>query len=103
MPGDPSYLSRKGHWKTVASPKDETDREWLALLATVGESLHQLRRNQGWSLRELCRLQGYAPDSAMVSSLEKGTIPGVTLYRIWRTANTMGYKTRIVFEKKERR
>jgi len=86
------------HGQTL-DPVKETDRHWLALLNEVGGQLREIRKGQGHALINLASMLGLNSPGNL-PDIERGRIPGVSLYRLWKIADALGYELQVTFTRK---
>jgi hypothetical protein len=83
----------------ILAPDKETDQHWWVFLSGVGGQLKGLRTGQGHSLANLASMLGLNFPGNL-TMIEKGEVPGVSLYRIWKIADALGYETHLSFTRK---
>ena len=79
------------------------DPELRRVVADAGKKLREIRNGQGWSLSELAIKSGGQSANTSLSRAERGEDPGITLFRLYKYAASMGYTVEVNFVKRKGR
>ena len=97
-----SGFAKGGYRGRVFKPETEKDPAYAKLRVDVGAKLRDIRMHQGLSMDHMAKSMGYRGGTSL-AHVESGQTPGMSLYRIWKYAQMMGYDMHITFTRRKKR